>query len=329
MNLDTCHQTVTRAATAEADKVLATRGRSFYWARYLLNAQHAARATRLYRFCRHIDDLADEASSPELAARALDELAFAIGHRQPLCPLVADALDLMHECEIDSSIMLELIRGVRSDLSLVRVADERSLLHYCYQVAGTVGIMMCHVLDVRDSVALHHAIDLGIGMQLTNICRDIADDAALGRRYLPATLVGDCEPSALRRPDANLRPAVVQAVQSLLTKADAYYDSGERGLHHLPSGARAAMLVAARLYRAIGGRLIQHRCDYWTRRTVVSTPRKVGLTLGALIDLRLRNVAFLPNAMHHGSNGKHDPLLHVPLVGLPHTVFDGESDHGR
>ena len=100
MNLDTGHQTVTRAATAEADEVLATRGRSFYWARYLLNAQHAARATRLYRFCRHIDDLADEASSAELAARALDELAFAIGQRQALCPLVADALDLMHECEI-------------------------------------------------------------------------------------------------------------------------------------------------------------------------------------------------------------------------------------
>ena len=60
MNLDTGHQTVTRAATAEADEVLATRGRSFYWARYLLNAQHAARATRLYRFCRHIDDLVDD-----------------------------------------------------------------------------------------------------------------------------------------------------------------------------------------------------------------------------------------------------------------------------
>lgn len=315
--------------SADADTVLATRGRSFYWARYLLNPQHAARATRLYRFCRHIDDLADDAPSAELAANALDVLGNAIAHRQPISPLVADALNLMQECEIDASIMLELIRGVRSDLGIVRYADERTLLRYCYQVAGTVGIMMCHVLDVKDSAALHHAIDLGIGMQLTNICRDVAEDAVLGRRYLPATLIGDCAPSALLRPEPTLRTVITCAIDTLLAKADAYYNSGERGLHYLPPGARAAILVAAHLYRAIGERLLQHQCDYWTRRTIVPTVSKIGLTVRALLDLHIVRRTLFSDASHYSDHRQHDPLLHLPLAGLPHTVFGGEADDGR
>lgn len=317
------------ATRADADAVLATRGRSFYWARHLLNPQHAARATRLYRFCRHIDDLADDALSPELAADALHVLSDAIAQRHAISALVADALNLMQECEIDASIMLELIRGVQSDLGVVRTVDEQSLLHYCYQVAGTVGIMMSHVLDVKDSAALHHAIDLGIGMQLTNICRDVAEDAALGRRYLPATLVGDRDPSLLLRPGPSVRPVVTGAIETLLAKADAYYDSGERGLHYLPPGARAGILVAARLYRAIGKRLLQRRCDYWTRRTVVPTSSKIGLTVQALLDLRIVRRTFLSGALHSSGHRRHDALLHVPLAGLPHTVFGGERDHVR
>lgn len=323
---------VDAATLADATNILATRGRSFYWARRLLNQRHAERATRLYRFCRHIDDLADEAPSSELAAKALDILSDAILHGHAISPLVADALALMDECEIDPSTMLELIRGVRSDLTLVRYADERSLLHYCYRVAGTVGIMMCHVLDVKDRIALHHAIDLGIGMQLTNICRDVAEDAMLDRRYLPATLVGKCEPSALRLPDQNLRPVVTQAVRTLLTKADAYYNSGEHGLHFLPSGAQAGILVAARLYRAIGVRLLRSGGDYWTRRTIVPTTSKISLTLRALYDLRFdhslaRSASFTAVSQSAGRR-RHDAFLHVPLAGLPHTVFSSGVDHG-
>ena len=309
---------------ANADTVLATHGRSFYWARHLLGARHASRATRLYRFCRYVDDLADETASPELAMLALDALSTAIAQQHPIDPLVADGLALLQECGIEPSIMLELIRGVRSDLTEVRYADESSLLRYCYRVAGTVGIMMCRVLDVDDDAALRHAIDLGIGMQLTNICRDVAADAALGRRYLPASLVGDCALSALAQPDAVLRPVVTNAVGVLLTTAEGYYRSGENGLHYLPSGARAGILVAARLYRAIGRQLGRSGCDYWTRRTVVSAPAKLGLTVHALLDLAIgRGIA------RSGQIGtrQHDALLHLPLAGLPFTVFCGQPDH--
>ncbi|MBC7501500.1 MAG: phytoene/squalene synthase family protein [Herminiimonas sp.] len=308
------------AMSDDADTVLATRGRSFYWARHLLGSRHAARATRLYRFCRYVDDLADEAPSPELALQALDALGTDIAGQQGTNALVADVLDLMRECAIEPAIMLELIHGVRSDLGEVRFVDEASLLRYCYRVAGTVGIMMCRVLDVRDDAALRHAIDLGIGMQLTNICRDVADDAALGRRYLPATLVGPCEPAALLSPGPTLRPVVTMGVEVLLATAERYYCSGEQGLHYLPSGARAGILVAARLYRAIGRRLAHHNHDYWSRRITVSTVGKMGLTLQALSELAVGRSAT-------GSDIRHDALLHAPLAGLPLTVFGSAPEH--
>lgn len=310
------------ATMPDADAVLAARGRSFYWARQLLGAPHASRATRLYRFCRHIDDLADEASSPQQASQALDTLGRAILDQQATDPLVADALDLMDACGIEPSIMLELVRGVQSDLGEVRYADETSLLRYCYRVAGTVGIMMCRVLDVRDDRALHHAIDLGIGMQLTNLCRDVTEDAALGRRYLPATLVGRCEPAALLQPDPVLRTRVGLGIEILLARAERYYRSGESGLHYLPAGARAGILVAARLYRGIGRRIASNGCENWMRRTTVPTTRKVGLTLQALGDLALGR-----DGLWHGN--EHDTWLHIPLAGLPSTVFGGAPDHER
>ena len=328
MNAQGIDQVATNAL-ADANTVLATRGRSFYWARHLLGARHATRATRLYRFCRHIDDLADEATSPASAKQSLDQLQQALIQQHATDPLVADALALMHECGIDCAVMLALIQGVESDLEEVRIADESSLLRYCYQVAGTVGIMMCRVLDVDDDMALRHAIDLGIAMQLTNICRDVAADAALQRRYLPASLVGDCAPITLLVPGAETRATVTVAISRLLAKAEVYYRSGEQGLHYLPAGARAGILVAARLYRAIGRRLQQRGHDYWTARTTVGTATKLGLTLLALLDLTTARDPRMQTGTRRSAlqTCQHDALLHVPLAGLPFTVFGGRADH--
>ena len=95
---------------------------------------------------------------------------------------------------------------------------------------------------------IRHTVDLGIAMQLTNICRDIAADAALNRRYLPAGLVGDLAPGALIHPTELLRGTVRQCVATLLDCADTYYQSGELGLSYLPARARSSILVAARMY---------------------------------------------------------------------------------
>jgi 15-cis-phytoene synthase len=273
---------------AAASEVLAQKGRSFHWARRLLGQTHAARATRLYAFCRHLDDLADEASSLLEARVALDHARQAVLTGESTDPLLQDGLVLIRECGIETETVLDLIAGVSSDLDPVRVADEAELYKYCYRVAGTVGLMMCRVLDVKDPAALMHAADLGIAMQLTNICRDIAEDATAGRRYLPATLCGEVGPAALISPAESLRPQVCNAVATLLRQAEIFYQSGERGLPYLPLRARCSILVAARVYRAIGQQLSRRGGCYWQGRVVVSDWEKARRSLGLLVTLPLR-----------------------------------------
>jgi phytoene synthase len=293
-----------------ADAVLAEKGRSFHWARHLLGKRHAARATRLYAFCRHLDDLADEAGSKERARASLDAARRDITTGTSSDPVIRDGLTLMRECGIDDALVLELISGALSDLDEVRMRDEAALLRYCYQVAGTVGLMMCRVLDVDDPRAFPHAVDLGIAMQLTNICRDVAADAAMGRRYLPATLIGDLQAMDLVDPVFDRRDTIREGILSLLTLADDYYRSGEAGLSYLPLQARAGILVASRVYHGIGEELRSCEGDCWSRRAEVSSLRKAFLSTVALAGTAHDKSFWITGSAH-----KRD--LHSCLTGLP------------
>ena len=298
------------APSAAAEATLARQGRSFHWARRLLGATHAARATRLYAFCRHLDDLVDEAASPEAARAALAAADRDLAAGRSDDPILQDGLALMRECGIEPEIARELIAGMASDAETVRVADEAELLRYCYRAAGTVGLMMCRVLDAREPAAAAHAVDLGIAMQLTNLCRDVADDARMGRRYLPASLVGDLSPADLIEPSPALQLKLRAAVARLLALAESYYASGEAGLPFLPVRARSGILVAGRVYRAIGHRLAARAHAYWEGRVFVPDWRKATITLAALTTQPLRGAFWSRPTSHHGQ-------LHRALVGLP------------
>ena len=303
-------QTAAHVPSAAAEATLARQGRSFHWARRLLGATHADRATRLYAFCRRLDDLVDEAASPEEArvALAAADRAIAIGRSDD--SVLSDGLALMRECGIEPGIVRELIAGMASDAETVRMADEAELLRYCYRAAGTVGLMMCRVLDAPEPAAAAHAVDLGIAMQLTNLCRDVAADARMGRRYLPASLVGDIAPDALIEPSPALQSALRVAVARLLALAEVYYASGEAGLPFLPVRARAGILVAGRVYRAIGHRLAAAEHAYWEGRAFVPDWRKATITLTALTTQPLRGAFWSRPTSHHGQ-------LHRALIGLP------------
>ena len=288
---------ICRPIYAAADELLANRGHTFHWARRLLSDRHAERATRLYGFCRRIDDVADEATDAPAAHLQLAAIAQAIRRGECEDAATADMLQLMRACQIESTVPLELIRGVEGDLGQVRVGNMDELLHYCYQVAGTVGLMMAAALDVSEPDALPCAIDLGIAMQLTNICRDVRDDALMGRRYVPASLVGAIEPTELVQPTDSVRTKLVPALRLLLNTADRHYASGEQGLQYLPPGARAGILVAARTYRAIGTVLREREFDCWSSRAYVGGARKVAITLRALAaaaGVKPRGSAFAP-----------------------------------
>ena len=291
-------------AYTAANRALAAKGRSFHWARRLLNPVHSDRATRLYGFCRRVDDLADEASSTVAAQDALDALDRAFETDASSDPLTADAMRLMTECRIDPAIPRLLIAGVSSDLQTVDVADVPELLRYCYCVAGTVGLMMSAALDAHDPEASPYAVDLGIAMQLTNLCRDVVDDAKAGRRYLPASLVSAMSPMQLESPVHADRVQAEAGVLRLLDIADIYYASGEDGLRYLPPHAGRAILVAARVYRAIGTRLRQRDGDVWSGRVRVGATAKAAITAGALLSPKRA-----PRA--------HDQSLHAALAGWP------------
>lgn len=311
-------RTAAHVPSAAAEATLARQGRSFHWARRLLGATHADRATRLYAFCRRLDDLVDEAATPEEArvALAAADCAIAVGRSDN--PVLSDGLALMRECGIEPGIVRELIAGMASDAETVRMADEAELLRYCYRAAGTVGLMMCRVLDAPEPAAAAYAVDLGIAMQLTNLCRDVAADARMGRRYLPASLVGDIAPADLIDPSPALQPALRAAVARLLALAEVYYASGEAGLPFLPVRARAGILVAGRVYRAIGHRLTAREHAYWEGRAFVPDWRKATITLTALTTQPLRGAFWSRPASHHGQ-------LHQALIGLPGiTALHGE-----
>lgn len=252
----------------EANTLLKAKGKSFYWASKLLNKKHAENAAELYSVCRQVDDLVDEASSRTEARLKLSQF-----RDETL------KSDFFAQAGIDREAFIELTRGVESDLGLVRIEDEKELLHYCYQVAGTVGIMMCNVLGVKDPAAFPHAVDLGIAMQLTNICRDVADDSRLGRRYLPATLVGSAAVEDLTLPLSDQRQQITTAITHLLELADFYYQSGRKGLIYLPFQARLGILIASELYRKIGVKLKARDCNYWTERVCLNFFEKMGVTL--------------------------------------------------
>ena len=298
---------VVEAGTIDSARVvLRTQGRTFHLASRLLGAQHAERAAVLYGFCRHVDDLADEAGDPQVASVALDAIRRSLLARRADEPWTSALLALHAGIALPLAPGLALLDGVQSDLSLVRLSDEDALLRYAYRVAGTVGEMMCAVLDVRDSRALPFAIDLGIAMQLTNIARDIGTDARMDRRYVPASWIGDVDANELAAPTLPLQHDLRQATRRLLALADRYYASGEAGLGFLPLRARLAILTAGRMYRAIGGQIAAAEYRSWDRRAVVSPAGKAIIAARSLLFF-----VFSPRL--HRRTAVHDASLHRAL----------------
>ena len=284
----------------ESNLILSNKGKTFFWAKFLLNKNHASKAVRLYRFCRHVDDVGDESTDPILAnlmlMQIINELKIGISNH----PVISDAINLFNESQININIPISLIQGVISDLSEVRIKDDAALIIYCYQVAGTVGLMMSKILDIKDNRAVAHAIDLGIGMQITNICRDVAEDAKMNRRYLPASLIGDIKPLALINPDIQTQDKIRNTLKKMLNTADVYYQSGYYGLCFLPIRARLGIVIASGLYHQIGTNLVNKNYASWSFRSVVSKKLKAWLTF-KILARSLVDTEFYFNVKPHNS----------------------------
>ncbi len=266
---------MTDAATS-----LARHGSSFALAARLLPAATADRVARLYAVCRAIDDLADREASPA-TARRLERIRRALDGPPPHDPLASELRDLAREGGFALAHGAALVRGVQTDLEPVRMETVGELLVYAYRVAGTVGAMMAPLLGAHDDDAVAPAVELGIAMQLTNIARDVLEDARADRRYLPASRV-DLPPAAIAAATPAARERVPAAIDELLALADRFYARGLTGLVHLPPRARATVAVAAEVYRAIGTVIRERDGAYWKGRAVVAKPRRWGIAARAL-----------------------------------------------
>lgn len=303
---------VTHDVVEASRAILARHARSFRWASVFLPGDARDDAAVVYAYCRIADDLVDEATDPATGAADLAQLDAELLGAAPPRSLVIALHDVARRRGIDLGSAHELNVGIGSDQGAVRVADDAELLRYCYRVAGTVGLMMCGVIGVTNRDALAHAIDLGIGMQITNICRDVREDAGRDRVYLPATRLraAGIDPEALRAGTAD-RAQLAGVVTDLLALAERYYASADDAMRHIPWRSRLAILVASRVYRAIGRRLLRHGADAWAGRTIVPWWEKVvwaAAGLAASLRPRVLGLTTVP---------PHDPRLHDGLAGLP------------
>jgi phytoene synthase len=257
--------------------------RSFSFASRLLPAAKRADVERLYAWCRWCDDGVDTAAAPQEALEFVDQAAEDVRRitagTSPVAPESLWLAELVGRHAVPIEAASALLEGMRSDLTPAAGFHEADLWRYCFRVAGAVGVLMCPILGLEDRRHLPHAAALGMGMQLTNIARDVAEDWRRSRCYLPIEWTDGLRPDS-GPPDPT---RVRRGVRTILEVADGYYTAGEAGIAALDADSRLAVRAAARIYHAIGTRIRRRGYEVLDERARVSTIAKFGLFAGAIL----------------------------------------------
>ena len=251
--------------------------RSFHAAAYLLPTCFREPASALYAFCRIADDAIDGAPDPLRVLPGLHRRLDALYAGRPLNGSADRALaTVVAQHGIPRELLDALLEGFAWDAQGRRYEDFGDVLDYSARVAGTVGAMMALLMGVREDDVLARACDLGVAMQLTNIARDVGEDARAGRLYLPEDWLltaGVDSEAFLARPEFS--PALGRVIERMLGEADNLYRRADSGITQLPLRCRPAMYAARLLYAEIGCEIRRRRCDSVSRRAVVSPARKL------------------------------------------------------
>ncbi len=290
--------------TRWAHRTIKKGSKSFALASRAFDPETRRLAWLLYAWCRHCDDVVD---GQDGGRGALDMDADAAARLEVLRSRTGAALSGAYEAT-DAFAALAAVAAATSmprahpfahldgfamDVGGRAYRHIEDVLDYCYHVAGVVGVMMAQVMGIEpdDETVLLRAADLGIAFQLTNICRDIVEDAAIGRCYLPDEWLADAgiPPGEHARPD--YRGALFHVAERMLNLADAYYVSAREGAAHLPFRSRWAVLTAAETYRAIGARVRAAGVHAWDERQFVPTLEKLRHVWQARADASAMNDA--------------------------------------
>ena len=261
-------------------------GKSFYWASFFLPKKNRIAASRLYSICRYLDDVADNSKLD--TSSQIKNIFNQIKENES-----SEINIFFKKNNINLGILKDLIDGLISDQQNVRVTDEKELIDYSYKVAGTVGLMMLPIINTKDAEARKHAIDLGIAMQLTNIARDVYEDAKMNRLYLPKEWLGQVSISDLidNKLDDQKKRLIELSVKNLIELSDKFYANGFSGMKFIPLRTRLAIFFAAKIYKGIGEKIKSGGYVYKLERIYLNKLEKLWITIISIPEfLFLKNI---------------------------------------
>ena len=261
--------------------------KSFNWAGFFLPKQTYQKCSALYDFCRVADNIADDNDTIESKKNKFKNFESNFNNKNFNDPIIKNMWALVYEFNISLKIIDDLFEGIKSDIKeKVKLNSKKELLIYSYRVAGTVGLLMAKILKVSKKSSLMSAIDLGIAMQLTNISRDVVEDLNNNRSYINENF---------------------EEIKSTLILAEKFYENSFHSINRIPISFRFAILVARRVYRKIGYKILKKKNLENYRKSgkiYVSNLEKVIETFLSVFDL-IKLVLIDKNDDHI----RHDHLL--------------------
>ena len=265
--------------------LLKSHAKSFYWASFFLSKEIYSKCSSLYSFCRTLDDIADSSDKLENKKQTFFKFKNDFINKNFDNLIIKAMWSIIGDVNISEKVVLDLFDGIETDLNEnVKIKTKKDLLVYSYRVAGTVGLMMSKILNVKNKEALKGAIDLGIAMQLTNIARDVVEDKNRNREYI----------------DYNF-----SAIKSTIHNAEIFYKKSFLAISYIPIRSRFSVIVARRVYKKIGNCILKKKdIDNYGKaeKIYVSNYEKVLETFLSIIDflrlLFIKNIIYDNNENH-------------------------------
>ena len=242
--------------------------KSFNWASFFLPKKIYLKCSTLYDFCRIVDNIVDDDCDINYKKNKFTNFKNDFNNKNYNNPVIKNMWDLINNYRISNKIINDLFVGLESDLKKeVKINSKKDLLIYSYRVAGTVGLMMAKILNVKNQNALKGAIDLGIAMQLTNMSRDVVEDSKRNRYYINNDF---------------------EKIKETLKIADQFYESSFSSIKEIPFNCRFSILVARRVYKKIGDKITSKKnIENYNKsgKIHVSNTSKIIQTILSIIDL--------------------------------------------
>ena len=259
-------------------KRAADSGSSFYYSFLFLPAHRRRAITALYAFCREVDDVVDECQDPQLAATKLAWWRQAVAKLYagtPDHPVTQALLPVLGEFNLPQEQLLEIIDGMEMDLQQTRYLDFKALSLYCYRVASVVGLLAAEIFGTQDRKTQKYAHDLGMAFQLTNIIRDVGEDARRGRVYLPIDELQRFDVPVADILNARHSDNFRRLMEFQIERAEQYYTQAMAALPDIDRKAQRPGLVMAAIYRTLLEEIKRDGCQVLAQRTSLTPIRKL------------------------------------------------------